>query len=383
MSSTAIRKGFRREGLVLGSVRGTRIILAYSWFVIAGLTVIVFGPQLQSGFPALGSGAYLVALAYALLLLFSVFIHELSHAVAAKLYGWPTHKIVLNLWGGHTEFDFTNATPGRALVVAFAGPVANFALAALAWPLQLAVAHPTTLPGSIVLLLANIFIWANLLIGLFNVLPGLPLDGGRLVESIVWKATGNQEKGTVAAGWAGRVIVVLLVVGVLALPLIRGSEPDLTATFIVLLLAGFLWMGASASIKSAAIRLRLPAITASALAAPAVSAAIDCSVAQLWTLRARYPNEPIVLCSADGRPAAVVDEHALAAVPPHLAGQTQAHAVGRSLTAGAFVPDTASGAELVEYLSQLPDTEYAVVDAQGRVTGLLSQAKVVAAITGK
>ncbi|PYI66345.1 site-2 protease family protein [Arthrobacter livingstonensis] len=367
----------------MGSVRGTPIILAYSWFLIAGFTVIVFGPQLLNARPSLGAGAYLVAFAYALLLLFSVFVHELSHAVAAKVYGWPTHKIVLNLWGGHTEFDFTKATPGRALVVAFAGPVANFVLAGLAWPLQLAASNPTSLSGSIVLLLANIFIWANLLIGLFNVLPGLPLDGGRLVESIVWKATGNQEKGTLAAGWAGRIIVVLIVVGVLVLPYVRGTQPDLTTTFIVVLLAGFLWMGASASIKGAAIRLRLPAINASALAAPAVSAAIDCSVAQLWTLRSRYPNEPIVLCSADGRPAAVVDEHALAAVPPHAAGQTPANAVARSLTAGAFVPESAFGEELVQYLSQLPDTEYAVIDARGRVTGLLSQAKVVAAITGK
>lgn len=381
MSGPATAGKQRREGLVLGSVRGTPVILAYSWFLIAGLTAWYFGGLLKASYPA--PAAYLVAFAYALLLLFSVFIHELSHAMAAKMYGWPTHKIVLNLWGGHTEFDFSKATPGRALVVAFAGPAANFVLAALAWPVQIAASHPASLPGSILFLLANIFIWANLLIGLFNVLPGLPLDGGRLVESIVWKATGNQEKGTLAAGWAGRVIVVLIVAGALVLPYMMGSQPDLTNTFIVVLLAGFLWMGASASIKAAAIRLRLPAITAAALAAPAVSAAVDCSVAQLWTLRSRYPGAPIVLCSADGRPAAVVDEHALAQVPPEAAGQTPAHAVARSITSGAFVPETASGAELVQYLSQLPDTEYAVIDARGRVTGLLSQAKVVAAITGK
>ncbi|NVM98029.1 site-2 protease family protein [Arthrobacter sp. SDTb3-6] len=383
MSSHATAKKPRREGIVLGSVGGTPVILANSWFLIAAFTVIVFGPQLSHGFPTLGAGVYLVAFAYALLLLFSVFIHELSHALAAKLYGWPTHKIVLNLWGGHTEFDFTKATPGRALVVAFAGPASNFVLAALAWPLQLAASHPTSLTGAVVLLLANIFIWANLLIGIFNVLPGLPLDGGRLVESIVWKATGNQEKGTVAAGWAGRIIVVLIVAGVLVVPYLQGSAPDLTTSFIVVLLAGFLWMGASAAIKGAAIRLRLPAITAGALAAPAVSAAENCTVAQLWTLRARYPQAPIVLCAADGRPSGVVDEHALAAVPPHAAVQTPAHAVARTMTPGAYVPETASGAELVQYLSQLPDTEYAVIDSHGRVTGLLSQTKVVAAITGK
>jgi len=374
----------RREGLVIGSVRGTPIILANSWFVIAAFTVIIFGPQLQSVLPSLGWRAYLVAFAYALLLLFSVLIHELSHAVAAIMYGWPTHKIVLNLWGGHTEFDFNKATPGRAVVVAFVGPIANFVLAGLGYLLQQVVPLGSASLALVVThLLISIFIWANLLIGVFNVLPGLPLDGGRLVESIVWKATGNQEKGTVAAGWAGRIIVVLGVAGVAAYTYASGAQPSLTSAFIVVLLAGFLWMGASASIKGASMRLRLPAITASALATPAVSAPIETSVAQLWSLRAAHPSEPIILCSADGRPAAVVVEYALANVPPNLAGNTMAHSVARSLSPGAHIPGSAAGAELVQYLSQLPDTEYAVIDEGGRVTGLLSQARVVAAITGK
>ncbi|MFQ4148835.1 site-2 protease family protein [Arthrobacter sp. LAPM80] len=375
----------RREGLVLGSLRGTPIILANSWFLIATVTVLVFGPQLQGNF---GSWAYPVAFAYALLLLFSVLVHELAHAMTAKTFGWTTHKIVLNLWGGHTEFDFSKATPGKALVVAFAGPIANFVLAGLGWLVKLALPVPVsseqlTMGVSIAFLLTNIFIWANLLIGLFNVLPGLPLDGGRLVESIVWKSTGSQEKGTVAAGWAGRIIVVLIVGAALGGPYLLNTRPDLTTSFIVILLAGFLWMGASASIKAANIRMRLPNIAAGTLATPAVSASSQCSVAQLWTLRREYPSEPIVLFGADGRPAAVVDEYALAHVPPEAAAATPASAVARALSRGAYIPDVAAGAELVQYLSQLPDTEYAVINLDGKVTGLLSQAKVVAAITGK
>ena len=380
-SSNAVKE--KREGLVLGSVRGTPVILANSWFLIAAITVMIFGPQLERNFPGLGWLAYGVALAYALLLLFSVFLHELAHAMAAKMYGWTTHKIVLNLWGGHTEFDFSKATPGKALVVAFAGPIANFVLAGLGWLVTLLLPEATSLSTVIVVLLSNIFIWANLLIGAFNILPGLPLDGGRLVESIVWKSTGNQEKGTVAAGWAGRIIVVVMIAVVLAVPLLQGQQPDLTQTFIVILLAGFLWMGASASIKGASMRLRLPAVSAGALATPAVSASIECTVAQLWTLRGQFPQEPIVLFGQDGRPTAVVDEFALAHVPPQAALITPASAVARSLSKGAYVPDVAAGVELVSYLAQLPDTEYAVINLDGKVTGLLSQAKVVAAMTGK
>lgn len=372
-----------REGFVIGSVRGTPIILANSWFLIAAVTVLIFGPQLQRAYTGLGGSAYAVAFAYALLLLFSVLIHELAHAVAAKMYGWQTHKIVLNLWGGHTEFDFSKATPGKALVVAFAGPIANFVLAGLGFLLQLILPDPVSLGAAIALLLTNIFIYANLLIGIFNVLPGLPLDGGRLVESIVWKSTGSQEKGTIAAGWAGRIIVVAIVLAALGIPYLQGGQPELTTTFIVLLLAGFLWMGASAAIKGASIRLRLPAISAGTLATPAISASTACTVAQLWTLRGEYPQEPIVLYGADGRPCAVVDEYALAHVPPEVAASTPATAVARVLSQGAYVPDVAQGQELVSYLAQLPDTEYAVINLDGKVTGILSQAKVVSAITGK
>ncbi|MHA7304158.1 site-2 protease family protein [Arthrobacter sp. TMN-49] len=383
MSSPANGTKTRREGFVIGSVRGTPIILANSWFFIAAVTVLIFGPQLQENFMGLGWRAYLVAFAYALLLLFSVLIHELAHAVAAKVYGWPTHKIVLNLWGGHTEFDFSKATPGKALVVAFAGPVANFVLAGLGYLIKMALPEVDSLGTAIALLLANIFVFANLLIGAFNILPGLPLDGGRLVESIVWKSTGSLEKGTIAAGWAGRVIVVVLVLAVVGLPYLQGGEPELTTTFILILLAGFLWMGASAAIKGAGIRLRLPAISAGTLATPAISASNACTVAQLWTLRGQHPNEPIVLFGEDGRPCAVVDEFALAHVPPEVAATTPATAVARSLSQGAYVPDVAKGEELVAYLAKLPDTEYAVINLDGKVTGLLSQTKVVSAITGK
>lgn len=373
----------RREGITLGTVRGTPVILANSWFLIAGLTVVVFGPQLTNAYPALGWRGYVVAFAYSLLLLFSVFVHELAHALSAKMYKWPTHKIVLNLWGGHTEFDFDKATPGKAVVVAFAGPLTNLALAALTYPLIERLPPATSMAEAVISILANIFMWANLLIGAFNVLPGLPLDGGRLVESIVWKATGSQEKGTVAAGWAGRIIVVALVLVVIGLPLSRGDRPEIMNLVIVLLLAGFLWAGASASIKGASIRLRLPAISAGELCVPAVGAQSDWSVAQLWSLRAARPGVPIVICSSDGRPSGVVDEFALKNVPAQVAGHTLASAVARRLSTGAYVPQSATGHDLVEYLSALPDKEYAVIDQSGRVIGLLSQAKVVSAITGK
>ncbi|WP_024476508.1 site-2 protease family protein [Arthrobacter sp. CAL618] len=368
----------RREGISLGRLWGIPIVLAWSWFVIALFVVVVFGPQVARAFPGIGAGAYGVALGYALLLAASVLVHELAHALSARVFGWPTTRIVLNLWGGHTQFENFNASPGRSLIVALAGPAANFLLALAGW-----LAVPLFEPQSVGRLLADIFVWANLLVAVFNVLPGLPLDGGRIVESAVWKATGNQDKGTVAAGWAGRVIVILLVVAVLGLPLLAGGTPDLMVVIIAAVMGAFLWMGATAAINSAQMRLRLPAISAGRLKQPAFSIPAGTTVQTVRKLVRDNPGAAIVLTGAGGQPEAVVDTGALLSVPDDAAETTPINAVARALSPGAYVPEAAVGQELVQFLAKLPGSEYAVIDRMGRVTGLLHQSTVVSAITGK
>ena len=367
----------RREGIPLGKIAGVPVILAYSWFVIAAFTVIAYGPVLRGTNPALGVAAYTVAFAYAVLLLISVLVHELAHALTAKAYGWPTQKIVLNLWGGHTQFENFTATPGRSVLVALAGPAANFVLAGGAW----LVLTNTSLP-SVAELLTNIFMWANLVIGIFNVLPGLPLDGGRIVESAVWKATGSQAKGTVAAGWGGRIIVIALGFWFIARPLLAGEPPELSTLMITILGGGFLWMGATASIRQGTMRGRLHLVNAAALARAAVGVPFTATVADILML-APSGVPAVVVFGPDGRPQGVVDSTAVAAVPLAAAGSTPATAVSYPLGAGAYVPEWSQGKELIQYLGQLEGHEYAVVDHRGTVTGLLAQDVVVAAITGK
>lgn len=368
----------RREGIPLGRIAGVPVILAYSWFIIAVFIVLVFGPQVERFFPFLGGAAYLVALGYAVLLLLSVLAHELAHALLAKAYGWSTPRIVLTLWGGHTQFGTVRATPGRSLLVALAGPAANFALALLGRLLL-----PLFDPAGVGHLLVDIFVWANLLVAIFNVLPGLPLDGGRIVESAVWKATGSQDKGTVAAGYAGRVIVLLLVAVVLVPPFLRGQDPDLQLILLTALVSGFLWLGAGAAIQNARLRLRLPQVSAGALMAPAVSLPAGSPVSAARNLLAGHPGSALVVTAATGQPEAVVDQAALARVPAELAAQTPVNAVARALAPGAYVPAAAEGSELVQYLAKLQGSEYAVINQDGVVVGVLHQSEVLRAITGK
>ncbi|THJ67329.1 site-2 protease family protein [Arthrobacter echini] len=381
MSRTPEAPGTRPgPGLSLGRIAGIPVSLAWSWFVITVFIAVVFGPRVASAFPGIGIGigAYAVALGYALLLAVSVLLHELAHALTARAFGWPTTRIVLNLWGGHTQFATFNASPGRSLLVALAGPAANVVLAALGW-----VVLQAMVPGSVAHLLVTILVWANLLLGAFNVLPGLPLDGGRLVESAVWKATGSQEKGTIAAGWAGRIIVILLLLAVVGPPLLRGRSPDLTIILIVVVMGAFLWTGASAVIEGARVRLRLPAISAGRLQHRAVGLPAGASALAARRVLRENPGTVVVLTGAGGVPEAVVDEGALLAVPDDAANTTPVSATARRLGAGAYVPETAGGQELVQFLARLEGSEYAVIDRRGTVTGLLYQRTVVQAITGR
>lgn len=366
-----------RGGIPLGRIAGIPVILAYSWFAIAAFTVIAYGPVLAHNNPRLGATAYLVAFAYAVLLLISVLVHELAHALTARLYRWPTRQIVLNLWGGHTQFEEFTASPGRSVLVAMAGPAANLLLAAGGW-LLLSGGQLTGVADT----LANIFVWANLLIGIFNVLPGLPLDGGRLVESAVWKATGNQAWGTIAAGWAGRVIAIALAVWFVLLPLLSGNRPDTSLMLITVLVGSFLWFGATASIQQARYRSRLPLVHAAALAEPAVGLPATATVEDV--LRRSPAGVPaVVLYAADGRPAAVVNAASAAEVPAALVAQTPAAATAYPLAPGAYVRADDRGAELLAYVAQLEGSDYAVVDSTGAVTGLLRQLTVLNAVTGK
>ncbi len=185
------------------------------WFLIAGLFVFLYG---NSAALAGSSGVrYVVAAAFVVLLYVSVLIHELSHSLVARGFGLPVRRILLYPLGGFSEIEQEPPTPGREFLVSAAGPLLSLVLAALGYVVLL-VTHLGGLPG----LLIQQLVWANLLVGIFNLLPGLPLDGGRMLRAGVWKASGRPVTATIVAAWAGRVLAVAVLVVPVAL-LARGG----------------------------------------------------------------------------------------------------------------------------------------------------------------
>ncbi len=315
---------------MIGHVAGSPVILAPSWLVIAAFLTYLFVPTVRTAAPGLGTvGTIAAAAGFPVLLAVSVLLHEVGHGLTARRLGIPVTEYVVTLWGGHTQFDRDLPTPGASAAVSLAGPLTNGAISLVTW---WASGLVTGLPA--VLLAAAAL--TNGFVAVFNVLPGLPLDGGRLLESLVWAASGDRVRGTVAAGTAGRVIAVGVPLVALGLPLVRGGRPDVVTAIAVALVGAFLWTGASSALRTATLTRQADAVDLLALARPAVVLPAGAAVA---ALDAVPPGLAVVLVGVDGTPAALVEAGAASSVPPRLRSTTPAHAVAVPLAPSSVVVD--------------------------------------------
>jgi Zn-dependent protease/CBS domain-containing protein len=365
-----------RGGIRLGTFVGAPIILSPSWFLIAAFVVFTFAPTVKDYLPDLSPGAnYLVAATYAVLLLLSVLVHELAHAVLAKSYGLPVTEIVADLWGGHTQFAGEATQPLPSAVVSVGGPAANLLLALVGLVVRES-------PDGVVALLGNALFLANLLLAIFNLLPGLPLDGGRVVESLFWGISGERSTGTLVAGWLGRAVAVAVLFVGFVLPLVRSGDPDLTVVIWSALISGLLWTGASQALRWASMRRRATRLDARSLARPAVPVHATWSAREVQELAAEQRVADIVVLDESGIPVGLVAteavDHMVATGRPDVQVQSLMHA----LPAYAVLPASTTGEALLQLLSRTPAAAtYALVDEHGRV-GLVAGRDLVAAMSG-
>jgi Zn-dependent protease len=351
----------RPSGLRLATVGGVPVYVGGSWAIIAVVLVALIGPSTASRRPDLGVLAYGVGALFALLLLVAVLVHEAAHAMAARGFGLPVVRIVADLWGGHTAFESGRSTPGSAAVIAVVGPLANGALALAAWAAL--GATPDGIPQD----LLGGFALLNGALAAFNLLPGLPLDGGALVESAVWRATGSRNRGMVVAGWAGRVVTVLVVVWFVLRPLAAGRGLDLFDIAWTLFIAFFLWAGASGAIRGGRTLEALSRIRLADVMRPVATARPEQTMDQ-----AAYGSHALVLVDGSGSPVALVSGEDAVQVPAELWGRTPLSAVSRPQPRGWAVEADPSG-DIVPVVMALQEaaTSIAAVTHGGRVVGVV------------
>lgn len=189
-----------QSGWRVGAILGIPLFIDRSWFLIVVLITLANGmnPDWQTQW---GELAWVMGLAMALLLFGSVLLHELGHSVAAQQQGIAVNSITLFLFGGIASIDRESKTPWGALKVAMAGPLVSFGL----FLLLSGLVQGVSLPGPIVLVLVNVA-YINLVLTLFNLIPGLPLDGGQVLKAVVWKLTNSRIQGIRWAARSGQIL---------------------------------------------------------------------------------------------------------------------------------------------------------------------------------
>ncbi|MGH3621768.1 MAG: site-2 protease family protein [Sciscionella sp.] len=347
---------------MLFRVRGVPVLLAPSWWFGSVVVVLFYAPLVQRILPAITDlGAATLAVSFALLLGASVLAHELGHCLVALRMGIPVRRIRLFLLGGISEVARTPREPRHEGLVAAAGPAVSAVLAGLFALCLIPVPY-----GSPAWLLVLECAVANLAVAVFNMLPGLPLDGGRMLRAGIWAFTGRRVTGTRVAVIGGAVVAVALVLWAL-LGLVNGSGDRWLRLAVCAVTAWFVISGASEELANEQRRswpsgLLLAEIVRPVLQLPAESPVGDALAASA--------GRGVVLVRADGVAAGLLDESAaqrLAAASP----RSPAEQAAESIRPENVLLQTDPGEEIVERVRATAAWQFLVVDEQGRPSAVL------------
>jgi Zn-dependent protease/CBS domain-containing protein len=351
--------------LRIGQLGGVEVLVRSSWLLVAILIAVLLAPRVEQVHPGLGGFKYVAGVAFAVLLYLSVLLHELSHALMAKRYGLPVRSISLHFLGGVTEIEGEPDTPGREFGVSVVGPLTSIAVGAAF------VALWFVTPEGLLQMAVEGLAGANLIVGVLNLVPGLPLDGGRLLRAAVWKLSGNPHRATIVAGWAGRGVAFLVLLWPMLQPLVLDRPPDLFDYLLAFVVAAFLWGGASSAIANARLRRKLPALRARALARRAVAVRHDLPLSEAIRRAQELQAGSIVVVDRHGRPTGIASEAAVLATPDERRPWLPVETVSRTIEPGLMLPADIAGEPMIRAMQRTPAKEYLLLEHDGSVYGVL------------
>ena len=354
----------------IGSLAGADVLVSSTWFVVAGLIAIVVAPRIDEVQPGLGALKYVAGVAFAVILYLSVLLHEASHAYVARHYGYRVTSITLHFLGGMTAIDSEARKPRQEFWIAVVGPITSIAVGGAAVGLWFVS------PDGLLEMAVGGLAGANLLVGALNLVPGLPLDGGRVLKAAVWGVTGNQHRGSIVAGWTGRVVAALAFLWPTVQERVTGVEPDVVDYVLGFVVALFLWSGATAAINSARVRQRLPVLVARNLARRTLAVPGELPLAEAVRRAQDAEAGGIVTVTTAGAPVGVVNEAALLATPVDRRPWVPTSTVARDLGEGLRLPADIAGEDLVRAITSTPASEYLLVEPDGTIYGVLTTADV-------
>jgi Zn-dependent protease len=354
----------------VGSIAGSDVLVSSSWFLIAGLIAVITAPAVESAEPGLGPLKYVGGLALAVLLYLSVLAHEASHALVARRYGLPVSHITLQFFGGMTSIDGEPDSPRQEFWISVVGPLSSLAVALVSFLASLVA------PGGLIGLALSGLAWTNLFVGIINLVPGLPLDGGRILKALVWGVSGDTHRGTIVAAWGGRVVAILAIGYPFMTSKVLGVKPTVIDFVFAGVISMFLWTGATQALESARVRSRLPHLVARDLARRTLTVPGELPLAEAVRRAQEAEAGSIVTVTSGGVPVGVVNEAALLSVPVERRAWVPTSSVARTLEEGLRLPSGIGGEELIRAISARPSGEYLLLDPDGTIFGVLSTADV-------
>ncbi len=360
----------------IGTIAGSDVLVSSSWFLVAGLIAFIVAPRIEASSPGIGAWKYVAGFAFAVILYLSVLLHEASHAVMARRLGFPVGSITLHFLGGMTSIEGEARKPRQEFLIAVVGPLTSLAVGVVAVGLWFVT------PDGLLMVAVEGLAGANLLVGLLNLIPGLPLDGGRVLKSLVWRVSGNVHRGTIVAGWAGRVTAVAAMLWPVAQSQVTGVDSTVLDFLLAFVVAAFLWSGATAAMSSARLRSRLPQLVARRLARRTLAVPGDLPLAEAVRRAADAQAGSLITVTSSGVPVGIVSEAALDATPEERRPWVATSAVARSLDDGLRLPAEIAGEDLVTAITRHPASEYLLVEDDGSVFGVLTTADVDRAFQG-
>lgn len=364
----------------IGRIFGIDVELHASWLVIFGLVFVTLSlgefPRFRG---ATGPGVVdlVGGLVTTILFFGSVVAHELSHSLVGRAFGIEVKRITLFIFGGLAQMSEEAPDPKAELFMAAAGPAASVVLAMLFGGLYV----PLRIFGAPVALTVPAFYLAyvNLALALFNLVPGFPLDGGRLLRASLWFLTGDMTRATRIATRSGQAFAGLLI-ALGALQVLAGPPEGRFSGFWLALIGLFLWNAAAGSYQQLAVGRALAGVSVAQIMTPdLVTAPADIPVSELvdrFFLRLRHGRFPLV---RDGVLVGTVTLQDVRALSPELWPVTPASHVSHALEADDYISPDAQALSALTRMAAADRGQLLVRDG-GRVVGIVTKSDVVRAM---
>jgi Zn-dependent protease len=355
----------------LFTIRGIEVGVHYSWLIVFALFTFMFAETFAGATngPQMSQAEYWILGAITALLLFvSVLIHELAHSFVAKARGIEVKSITLFIFGGVSNLSGEAKQASTEFVIAIVGPLMSFVLAAISFGLASVVHQPHS-----ELVLSYLF-FINLSLGVFNLVPGFPLDGGRVLRSILWGATGSLRKATVWAANGGKLVAYLMLGYAVFLLL---SERNAFGAIWMAAIAWFLHSAASNSVQQLVFETRLRRVRAADVVRhdePTVAPGL--SVAELIEEYLLPTNRRAAAVTDNGRLVGIVTLSDIIKVPADQRSRVTVAEVMGGREVLHTIPASARVQDAVELLAEHDLEQLPVVD-DGRFVGLLTRADVM------